>query len=171
MYKAIMDFARSVGLKSKSSDGLLSALLIPNQFFASEDNKLILTAVYIKDKQLAMNLIGDYADSIDRINHQGCLHFEYSMLEEIHGIEEKKWAQKLEDYLPYEKRTAELFSFLKTPLLCHGIGGNGLNICLSTQDGYYVTVTELDTSAEVMAEDVVYLLSGQAILDLMARKP
>ena len=110
----------------------------------------------------------EYIHAIDRINHQGCVQFEYSLLEEIRGIGEKLWAQKLEDYLPYEHRTTEVFSFLKTPLKCHGIHGNGLDVCFATRDGYFISVTELETSNTVKDEDVEYLLSGNALLDLMA---
>ena len=71
MCKAIKDFAKSVGLKSRFDDSILAELLIPNECFTSEDNKLILTAVFVGDKKFTQSMIGHYADSIDRINHKG----------------------------------------------------------------------------------------------------
>ncbi len=166
--KAIYEFIRSVGLTSKFNAPDPLSEIIPRQYFASQDNKFIFLAMYIGNKELAREMVGDYMKNIDKLNKHGCLSIEYSLIEEIGGIVDKEWAHRLEELMPYECRTAEIFSIIKAPLRFHGVMGDLINVSFSTQDGYYVSFTELVTSAEVKNEDVEYLLSGKAIEELVA---
>ena len=170
MYQAIMAFIRSIGLKSKFNYHCFQELLISCERFASEDNKLILTVTHVCDPKFGEYLVRDQVQLIERINKQGCVHFDYSTFEEMNDMVEKDWEQKLEAYLPYESRVAELFTMLKSPLMQRGIGGKVLNVCFITRDGYHVSFTELETSAEVKDDDIEYLLSGEAIADLASLK-
>lgn len=165
---SIYDFIRSVGLHRRQTGADPLAEIIPSQCFVSNDNKFMLLAMYIGNKELAAEMISDYAAGIDRINHQGMLNIEYSLMDEICGIGDKEWAQRLEDFLPYEKRTAEIFSVIESPCRLHGVRGNGFNVSLATCDGYFVSFTELAAPGEVKDEDVEYLLSGKAVSELMA---
>lgn len=170
MSRAIFNYIRSVGLKNlPRADDLISSI-IPRQSFVSDDNRLSLTAMYIGDKNLANEIIADYIKMMDEFNNQGALKLKYSLMEEICDIEEKEWAQKLEDWLPYEQRSAEVFSVFESPLAHRGIRGKACNISLATHDGYFVSVTAFDTQDEVKEEDVEYFISGQAFQDLVAMK-
>lgn len=168
--KAIYNFVRAIGLRSKFNTKDPISDIIPTQYFASDDNRLVLMALYIGNKTIATEMVTDYVGIMDKYNNQGALKFKYSLMEEICGIEEKEWAHKLEEHLPYEQRTAEVFSVIESPLKHRGIRGNVCNVSFATQDGYFISFSVIDTQDEVSDEVAKYFLSGQVFLDLLSMK-
>lgn len=168
--KAIYDFIRSVGLRAIPNVNDPLSAIIPKQCYATDDNRLVFTAMYVGDKALANEIIAEYIRLIDEFNNHGDLKIKYSLMDEICGIEEKEWAQKLEDYLPYEQRSSEIFSMIESPLRYRGIKGNACCVSLVTHESYFISVTAFDTQDEVKKEDIEYFLSGQAFQDLIIAK-